>query len=451
MNLLYVHTTKLGYGRYGVKLAEALEYEGVELIDSLDPLSDVRPSDLDPTADPANVVCWVSVPSHALGWFKGQMPMISTMWESGTLPESFRESLSNFHQVIVPSDHNVELFSRYHGNVKKVTLGIDPLEWHYTPRQPPGSAFRFLIGGSGSRKGLDLAFAAFRKLWGKPGSWGDGPIPYLVFKSPRGVDYFGERIEHLAGFVSDEQEREIYESAHCYLQPSRGEGFGLQPLQAIAQGVPTILTDAHGQHEFAHLGYGISATRSKSGYFIHGDAGEWWEPSLDELCEYMHYVYYNYAEACSFAKMASEIATEQYTWQNCAKQFIETVGVDLLCAPYSGDGSWYKPEFRKYPVRTTRWWPCSIAGQDYQFKPGETYYVPADVKRILFEQGVLHPNCVTTSMGEITEEEVGLMPDQLERLPEYSVARMHCQACGQRLGSSERWQPEWDEQGNLIV
>ena len=441
IHLAYVHDQRIGYGRYGMNLARELELAGVEVLDTLDKWDE----------KPANTVCWVSIPPHVMGYHGGQELHISTMWEGMRLPEGFRDNLYHFRKVIVPSDQNVELFSRYHKDVVKVPLGIDPLKWHYVERQKPGPFFTYMIGGSGIRKGVDLAHAAFKKVWGKEGSWGSGPVPKIVFKSPSVYDVWGARIEHVNGYLSEEQERALYGMTHCYLQPSRGEGFGLQPLQAIAQGIPTILTDAHGHKDFSHLGYGLSASLTQSAYFYHGDAGEWWEPSLDELCEYMHYVYYNYDEACQFAKMAGEIAREQFTWQHTATQFIEAVGVDTLCTPYKGDGSkWQRLVQRQFPVKTVKFWPCSIAGTDYQFVPGELYYVPADVKRILFEQGVLHPDCIVSTTGELTEDEIGLTPDQVAKIPEYCIERMHCQMCGQQLNSSPKWEPKFDDDGTLV-
>ena len=74
----------------------------------------------------SNVVCWVSVPTHGTGWWKGQTAVCFTMWEATRLPESFRESLHHFDTIIVPSKHNLALFPRYHPNVKYVPLGVDP-------------------------------------------------------------------------------------------------------------------------------------------------------------------------------------------------------------------------------------------------------------------------------------------------------------------------------------
>lgn len=438
LNLLYVHSTVLGYARYGVKLADALGRQGIKVDDSLDP----------DTTDPANVACWISTPSHADGWFAGQHTVISTMWEATVLPEAFRENLHNFDQILVPSAHNQELFSRYHPNVTYVPLGVDTQEWAYRQRRPPTDRFVFLIGGSGSRKGVDVAYRAFRKLWPTEGSWGrDSPRPTLIFKSPRNIEWFGPRIEHIGGHLSDQAERDLYAMAHCYLQPSRGEGWGLQPLQAIAQGCPTILTDAHGHKAFSHLGYGISAGLSKADYFIYGDAGQWWEPNLDDLCERMEWVYNHYDEACEHARQASVVAHREFSWDDCAERFVNAVGPDRLAAPYTGSGKWVKPEQKRYLVRVLRPWRAEVAQTVYQFHPGRDYWETADVKRILFEQdGVLDPSCVVADpTGPLTDTETGLAPEQLARLGEYSASHGHCWQCGQILGSGVRYEPEFTE------
>lgn len=444
LDLSYVHSTAMGYGRLGVKLAAELEKTGVKVNDEFG-------RDM---ANPSNVAIWVSTPAHARGWFTGQRTGIFTMWEACNLPESFVESLHNFDQVIVPSIHNEQLFSNFHHNVTRVPLGVDTDDWRFVERTPPTDRFNFVIGGSGTRKGVDLAYKAFRKLWPADGSWPrEAPVPHLIFKSPKNSDYIGSRIEVIAGWIPGDREREVYAMAHCYLQPSRGEGWGLQPLQAIAQGCPTILTDAHGQAEFAHLGYGISAGYSKSAYFVYGDAGDWWEPDLDELCQYMEYVYNNYEEACGFARLSSAMAHQEFSWRRCAERFIEAVGPEHLEAPYSGDGSWFEPEAKLYRVRSKG--PgvrrMDIGGTMYMFEPGVDYWLPADVKRIMFESNYLDPDCVST-MTEVGPQwfEQGLTPEQVSKANLYTVQNMHCVQCGQILNSGKLWEPEFDEDGNLV-
>lgn len=424
--------TRIGYGRLGVKLADAIAAQGVDVFNTLD--SPVKPNHLQqPEAGErvgkTNVVAWITTPGHAQGWHTGQYSVLNSMWEAMRLPEAYREHLHAFDLVVVPSQQNVELFSQYHPNVKYAPLGVDTKEWFYEPRRAPMNEFIFLIGGTGARKGTDLAVDAFRKVfstWPK-----DGPVPKLVMKNPKGEDFYGDRIEMITGYLSDEDERALYASAHCYLQPSRGEGWGLQPLQAIVQGVPTILTDAHGHAAFAKYGYGLSTVSAKSAYFIFGEAGDWWEPNLDELCAYMEHVYNNYDEAAELAKHNAHAAADEFTWARSADAFLDAIGRDKLETPYAGDGSWFAPERRMYPVRVLKEFAADIAGSKFVWLPGQTYAETSDVKRILFEANLLDPACIENP----GDADSGLAPQEIAQMGVYSARHAFCHTCGQKMNS----------------
>lgn len=440
LNLLYVHARHMGYGRFGSYVAEEIAKQGITVYDDL-PRPDgsiedvVRTPVTDEHMTPrnsgvANVACWISVPGHGTGWYKDQVPVVFTMWEAQRLPEAFTESLHHFDTVVVPSLQNLELFSQFHDNVKYVPLGVDPKVWHYEPRPEPNTFFNFLIGGSGSRKGTDLAADAFIKVFGAEGSWGDGPIPILMMKNPKGETFYGAqgRIHQYAGRYTDEEERFLYSTAHCYLQPSRGEGFGLQPLQALAMGIPTILTDAHGHASFAKHGIGISATPRESDYFIFGDAGDWWEPNFDELCDAMRDVYDRYALHQKRAKEEAKVIAETFTWEHTANGLLDAIGRDRL-TPYAGSRDWFTVEPKRFKIITREDHYCEIAGTSMFFAKGQEYWGLADVKRILFEAGKLHPDC----LDDNDPDRSGLTLGQIERAGKYRAEHSHCPTCGQSL------------------
>ena len=445
LTMQYVHSDRIGYGRLGVALSQALTEQGVDVYDGQRiPDQGVRigqsardqAMDADKRIKDTNAICWVSAPSHAYhGWLRGQYAAMFTMYETTWLPESFREHLHNFDLLIVPSDQNVELFSQYHPNVKRVLLGVDPERWHFTERPPVDRYFRFLIGGSGARKGGDLVQRAFLAAF--PVDPPDGPSPRLVIKSPRGNDDIlsPARTEFVSGYLSADEEVELYSTVHCYVQPSRGEGFGLQPLQAIAQGVPTILTDAHGHASFAHLGYGIGSTlvKSPSSAFLHGDHPEmrWWEPDFDELVDRMRHVYDHYDQALEVGRRGASGVELGFTWRHSAAQFQTAMGHDTLRTPYQGDGSWVTPSEKLYPVVTVRDWKADIGGKMYFFKRGELYYESADVKRSMFDAGRLDPVCYDPSDGT----DLGLLPEQVAAAGVTSGAHSYCPECSQRLNT----------------
>lgn len=432
LSLLHVHGDAIGYGRLGVELAKALEAKGVDVYGHMVPPPGAPVSYADKQVhDGAREkktrhVGWVSVPTHAKWWYEGQRPFIFTMWEATVIPPGFRHNIHEFETVIVPSQQNVEVFGEYHPNVHYVPLGVDPIKWRFQPRPEPARDFRFLIGGSGPRKGVDLAIEAFHLAFPE-GSWGTGPIPRLICKSPKGEKVVHPRIEVISGRITSEEEVDLYASAHCYLQPSRGEGFGLQPLQAIAQGCPTILTGAHGHASFAHLGWPLSTMMSKADYFIYGDAGDWWEPSLDDLVEHMRAVYDDYPAACEKASVSSDIVARDFTWERTAERFIDALGgYEALSEPYDGDGSWYAPTSKEYLVRVREPWNAEMAGQHKRFEVGKDYWEPADTKRILFEAGKLDLSCLEGG-------DTGLLPAQVDAIGGYRAAFSHCASCGQPL------------------
>lgn len=440
LTFLYTHNDSIGYGRMGVMLHEALARQGVAVYDDLgDP-----PPDRDNHTEAServgrshkltNVVCWASVPSHARWWYTGQFTSAFTMWEASVLPYSFRESMHEFDLLIVPSQQNVELFSKYHDNVRLNELGVDPERWHYVPRTPPDQFFDFLIGGSGLRKGTDLAYKAFNEVFGK--FKGKGPIPRLLMKNPKGESRFRgrDRVVMTSGKISNEAEVALYASAHCYLQPSRGEGFGLQPLQAMAQGLPTILTDAHGHGSFAKYGIPLGWSWKKADYFIYGDAGDWWEPDYDQLCESMWDVYHNWQPHVDAAEqVAKNVIPKYFTWDHCADRFIDAHD-GALERPYTGDKSYYYPEQLRYLVRVTAPFSADIAGAMYHWRPTDDegnpkdYYEPADVKRILFEKGSLDPVC-------LEGDDTGLAEFQIARIGAHTAAQEWCPTCHQQLNT----------------
>jgi len=420
----------------GIKLADALADLGVDLYDSLGaPAEGESGEDREGRVrrvregGPTNVTSWISVPTHARWWYEKQFASCFTMWEASVLPPSFRDTLHEFDVLMVPSQQNIDLFSQYHHNVRYVPLGVDLEKWHYVPRVMPDKHFSFLCGGSGQRKGVDLAFKAFRTVflgWNK--KW--GPEPQLVLKNPKGEAKFRgyDRVLMVSGRISNQAEIDLYGSAHCYVQPSRGEGFGLQPLQALAQGMPTILTDAHGHSSFAKLGIPLGWDWSKAEYFIYGDAGDWWEPKFDELCELMWDVYTNYQKHVDRAAViAQSIIPQEFSWERCAERFIEAHGNELS-RPYQGNGSYYFPEHQNYLVRVSRKWEAEIAGLHFMWLPGKDYYEPADVKRILFERGVLEPSC-------LDGPDHGLVENQVARIGAYSAHKEWCPTCHQQLNS----------------
>jgi hypothetical protein len=158
----------------------------------------------------------------------------------------------------------------------------------------------------------------------------------------------------------------------------------------------------------------------------------------------MEYVYNNYDEACQFAESSAATVRDEFSWERCAERFVEAVGRDRLEAPYTGSRVWTKPEPKRFLVRVLRPWRAEVCNTVYQFEPGKDYFETADLKRIIHEVGgVLDPSCVVGDpTGDLSLQESGLAPEQLERMGDYSAAHGHCWQCGQELNQGVRHEPE---------
>jgi len=96
------------------------------------------------------------------------------------------------------------------------------------------------------RKGIDDLFAVYETL--------PEPRPRLVLCGDRGWGPAPRPLRpapSFTGYVSREQLRDLYRRAKIFVYPSRAEGFGIPPLEAMACGAPVVATRVGAIPEFA--------------------------------------------------------------------------------------------------------------------------------------------------------------------------------------------------------
>ena len=381
----------------GFNMYRALERLGVELVPY---------EGIDGMVSPLNV--WGSPPMHVRESWEGQNNVCLTMWETLTIPAAFRSPVDAFERLIVPSEQNNEMFGRYHPDVRYVPLGIESEVWKPTPRVRK-TPFEFLTLANSPRKGNDLMAKAFREVFGT-----DEKMARLVILDKSEQTPTGDGVLNIRGPVPEAELVAMYANANCYLGASRGEGFGFQPLQAIAQACPTILTNAHGHAQFAHLGIPISAGFSQSWGFAIGDAGLWWEPDYYELCKAMWDVYENYDRQCERAWVNAQNCAAEFSWDRSARLLVEAV--EDLSGDMIEKGPPKRLPQRYYLTRVTTRVQCMIAGVYKDFWPDVDYYEPADVKRVIYDAGKLDPEVTLLADPGMTREqtlEAGYNPGKL--------------------------------------
>ena len=194
------------------------------------------------------------------------------------LVECQRRSILDPDRVLVVSrTWQQRLADEYGVRADVVTNGVDVDRFVAKPppgvtaalRARAGAGDRFLIltvGGIEPRKGTDHLFRAvsqLRRRWAEPpalaivgGHSFQDHTSYRdrVIASMADLDLEFGRDVSLLGTVPDEEMPAWYHAADAFAFPSVNEGFGLAALEAMAAGLPVVLTDLPVFAEYVRLG-----------------------------------------------------------------------------------------------------------------------------------------------------------------------------------------------------
>lgn len=362
LNLVGVDEPKIGYGKIVEGLRKALSNQV-----TLD--------------EQAESVVYVTTPNMVKGWYQGQKVSFITMWETNQLPSKIKDFLPYVDTVIVPSMHNFDLFSQFHNNVHMIPLGVDRAVW-CTSNVIPHGKFRILCGGSEwHRKGLGVVLEVFQKL-----ELPDAELcikivpPYLYAPDLTDVP----NVTVYDKWMTETDEADLVRSCDLFVSASRGEGFGLMPLQAISAGVPVVLTNAHGHREFADLAtHRISTTSVPCENGFWGGAGDWDEPNRNELAAAILDVYKNRDKYRRQAALTS-FAVGSFNWHTAAEQLLQIV------KPTSNTRSdvWVPLE-PTCEIEVSKRVQADIGGHRVDLAPGIKHRVVLNVRDVLKKAGVL--------------------------------------------------------------
>ncbi len=220
--------------------------------------------------------------------------ILFTMYEHSDIPVEWQDNVRRANEVWVPSQFCAEVFGPYNPRVRVVPIGYDETVFNRIP-QAPGASRAFwsltcpqleskrVIGIAGvlsKRKGVDVLVKAFHR------AALDDTSLVLKTRDTRGLlPPLPPNTYVIDADWPDGTMAAFYRALDLFVMPTRGEGLGLPPLEAVACGTPSLVTRASGPCEYIDDRgvYGIDTTGYRRSEGSQAANVFWYEPDESDL------------------------------------------------------------------------------------------------------------------------------------------------------------------------
>lgn len=303
-----------------------------------------------PLSRPADVHVRHRWPPDFMPPAEGHWVMIQP-WEFGSLPRRWVEVMcAQLDEMWVPSSYVRACYLRSGVPAERVFVvpnGVDTDR--FRPDAPPlalrtTKSFRFLfVGGTIGRKGIDILLDAYSSVFSATDD------VCLVIKDMGGQSFYqgqtaqqliadcqakpnAPEIEYIERTLSEQELAGLYAACHCLVHPYRGEGFGLPIAEAMASGLPVIVTNHGAALDFCgpENAYLIPAREQRLPERRIGDLETvdypWLaEPDRATLKQLMRHVVEHPAEAQAKGRAGREVIAARFTWAHAARVALQRI------------------------------------------------------------------------------------------------------------------------------
>jgi glycosyltransferase involved in cell wall biosynthesis len=221
-----------------------------------------------------------------------------------------------------------------------MTPGIDTDYFRFEERKVDGRFKVLLLGAITGRKNPLGAIRIFQRA-------SNGRMDWTLTIKTRKTDAIREiqkavqpdpRISIEIGDSHPDSILQYYLAHDCLLWPSKGEGVGLPPLEAMSTGMELVCSDNSGMQDFVDSNHcypiktshmepanlpGIGFSPQYTNMF--GSVGEWWVPDEDHAVRQLEKCFDNWVQGKGKGRKAAEYVRRSHTLEIQAGSILKVI------------------------------------------------------------------------------------------------------------------------------